>query len=63
MTEMWEHFKQCYIQLVEKRVPFKQIKQESRLKPPWVSSKSVLTDEPELPHLLPTLDTNVNCTL
>ena len=41
MTEMWEHFKQCYTQLVEKHVPVKQIKQGSRLKPPWVRYKSV----------------------
>ena len=43
MTEMWEHFKQCYTQLVEKHVPFKQIKQGSRLKSPWVRYKSVQT--------------------
>ena len=41
MTEMWEHFKQCYTQLVEKYIKFKQRKQGSRLKPPWVRYKSV----------------------
>ena len=36
MTEMWEHFKQCYFQLMEKNIPFKHIKQGSRPKHPWV---------------------------
>ena len=37
---MWDHFKQCYTQLVEKHVPFIHIKQGSRPKPPWVRYKA-----------------------
>ena len=41
MTEMWDHFKQCYTQLVEKHVPIKHINNGSKFKYLWVRYKSV----------------------